>query len=275
MVIGDTRGPGDALGSAEANRRFYESQAAIYDETEFCAIDDVPREALRGALRRAIALLGDSPKTLDAGGGTGNASLALRELGVTSVLIDASPEMISRWEQKARAQGFESNAELADIEAFFHQDERRWDLIVFSSVLHHLEDPAAVLIAARDRLNPGGVIVTMFDPMAVDRFGHFLRRLDYGCWIALHSPVTLARAVKRRLTAIVRPQPPEANIGAMAERHAMSGLDDEQIKARLSAAGIVVVEHERFYDARFKWIVNLSRRLKQHTHFALTLQRPS
>ena len=150
------------MSSAEANRRFYETQAALYDETEFCATGDAPRESLRASLQRALSMVGDSPRILDAGAGTGNVSLLLRDMGFETSLIDASPEMLARWEQKARDRGEDPSSELADLETFFHRDERSWDLIVFSSVLHHLDDPASVLIAASRRLVPGGVIVTIF-----------------------------------------------------------------------------------------------------------------
>jgi len=275
----DAPDSGPALGSAEANRRFYETQAAIYDETEFCIRDAQPRARLRAALERALALLGDEPKALDAGGGTGNATLMLRERGLEPLLIDASPEMLDRYREKSAALGHRQVlAEEADLESFFVADERRWDLIVFSSVLHHLGDPAEVLEHAAGRLRTGGVIVTIFDPVEVDRTGDFLRKLDYALWIAVHSPATLLRAVRRRLGARLRPQrsqAPELNVGAQAERHAMSGLDDAAISRRVQEAGLAVVEHERIYDARHGSIVALSRRLARPTHFSLTFRSPA
>lgn len=264
---------GGTLGSAEANRRFYETQAEIYDETEFCANDPAPRQRLREALERALALVGDSPRVLDAGGGTGNASLILRDLGVQSTLIDASPEMLGRWTSKAAELGIEPACELVDIEAFFDHDEREWDLIVFSSVLHHLEDPASVLISAGGRVAPGGVIVTIFDPLQMDGIGHFLRRLDYACWIAIHDPGTLFRAIARKVRARVRPQAQEPHIGALAERHAMSGLDDGSIAGGMRASGFAVITHDRVYDARYGALATLSRLLRRPTHFSFLFQR--
>lgn len=264
------------LGSAEANRLFYEGHAATYDESEFCAIAEGPRETLRALLERALALVPASdPAVLDAGGGTGHASLMLHEIGIASTLIDTSPEMIARYEEKARARGHEPRSEIGDLESLFVADERRWDLIVFSSVLHHLEDPVSVLAAAAGRLEPGGVIVTIFDPLAVDRIGHLLRRLDYGCWIAVHSPASFARAVGRRLRPRRPSQGTELNIAAVAERHAMSGLDDERIRSRVEAAGLLTREHERFYDARYRWIIAASRGLGKATHFSFVFQSPT
>lgn len=266
----------ERMGSAEANRRFYENQASIYDETEFCASDDAPRKKLRAMLNRALAMVGDSPRILDAGAGTGNVSLMLRDMGLETTLVDASPEMLARWELKAHDRGEDPSAELADLETFFESDNREWSLIVFSSVLHHLDDPASVLLSASRRLAPGGVIVTIFDPLAVDRVGQFLRRLDYGCWIAIHSPATLARAIARRVRGRIRRRlPNEPNIGELAERHAMSGLDDEAIKLRMEQVGNTVAIHDRFADARYAWIVSLTERFDQVTHFSFAFQRPA
>lgn len=263
-----------ALSSGEANRRFYRDHAHEYDETEFCAIDEEPRRMLRSLLERGLELAPDDPAVLDAGGGTGNASLLLREMGIDATLVDTSPEMIARYEKKAVKQGYKPRTELVDLESFFGKDERRWDLVVFSSVLHHLEDPAAVLAAAAARLHPGGVIVTVFDPLAVDRLGMFLRKLDYACWIAIHSPGTLARALARRLPSRGAADETQLNIGELAERHAMSGLDDDQIRLRVESAGLTVSEHQRIHDARHDWIVSASRGFRRPTHFSFIFQRP-
>lgn len=264
------------LSSAEANRLFYAEHADLYDETEFCATEEGPRSILRGLLERSLALTpSPEPEVLDAGGGTGNASMLLHEMGIETTLVDTSPEMIARYERKARAAGHTPRTEIGDLEALFGSDQRRWDLIVFSSVLHHLDDPAAMLASASTRLKPGGVIATMFDPLAVARPGRVLRKLDYACWIAIHSPATLARAIGRRLRKAGPGHEHEPNIGALAERHAMSGLDDEALCERLERAGIQTREHERFYDARYRWIAAASRRLGQATHFSLVFQKPA
>ena len=178
---------------------------------EFCGGDAAPRRQLQAAITQALALIDKpEPKVLDAGGGTGNASLILHELGIGTVIVDASPEMLAQWEAKARSRGIEPATQVADLETFFHEDARTWDLIVISSVLHHLADPAAMLVAAAGRLEPGGAIVTIFDPLSVNRTGGFLRRLDYGCWIAIHAPLTLGAAVMRRVRARLRPREPSS-----------------------------------------------------------------
>jgi len=50
---------------------------------------------------------------------------------------------------------------VAEIQGFLQDDDRRWNLVVFSSALHHLEDYRAVLALAVRRLAPGGVLATI------------------------------------------------------------------------------------------------------------------
>src|SRR5690242_5603457 len=133
------------LTASEANRLFYADLAAEYDRTERCAFTPGERAKLRGALERALERVGPTPTALDAGGGTGNASSILVELGVEPLVVDVSPEMLAVWRAKATALGHEPHTEASGLEEFLDEGDESWDLIVFSSVLHHLEEPLRVL----------------------------------------------------------------------------------------------------------------------------------
>jgi SAM-dependent methyltransferase len=217
--------------------------------------------------------MGPEARVLDAGGGSGNASLSLCRRGFDPLLLDVSPEMVALWERKARAEGFEPRSETATLEAFFASDERVWDLIVFSSVLHHLEDPVSLLESAASRLAPGGTIVTVFDPLELEARGTWLRRFDYLCWVLLETPGRIPGLFAQRLR---RPEADgqEDNLGAIAEYHAVTGLRDRDIIAALSRQGLEVVVHDRIYDARFALIRRLARRMRMPTAFSLVLRSP-
>src|SRR5436305_427810 len=60
----------EQLTASEANRLFYADLAPEYDGTERCAFTPGERTKLRGALERALGLVGSDPRALDAGGGT-------------------------------------------------------------------------------------------------------------------------------------------------------------------------------------------------------------
>jgi SAM-dependent methyltransferase len=263
------------MSAAEANRVFYRDNADRYEEFEFCTFGELPQRHLRGLLRRALAEVGPPARVLDAGGGSGNASLALLERGLDPIVLDISPEMVARWEMKARALGHEPRSEVASLEEFFATDERDWDLIVFSSVLHHLEHPVEVLRAAASRLAPGGAIVTDFDPIAVDARNRFVRRLDYLLWGLRHSPGKVLRTVARRLRSLRDEASESPNVGALAEAHAMSGLDDFSIAEQMRSRGLEVVVHDRIPYARYAVLRRVLGWTRSPTIFAFVLRRPA
>ena len=188
--------------------------------------------------------------------------------GFDPLVVDVSPEMTDVWRRKAAARGIEPRIEIASLEEFFAADERSWDLIVFSSVLHHLADPVGVLTAAARRLEPGGFIATVFDPRAIGRRGVAMRRLDYLTFLMLHSPRGLIGSIRDRLRR-AGPEGEIANVGAMAELHALTGLDDGRIVGALTARGLSIVAHERISDARYAYVRALARAMRTATTFSL------
>ncbi|MFL6007712.1 MAG: class I SAM-dependent methyltransferase, partial [Gaiellaceae bacterium] len=212
-------------------------------------------------------------RALDACGGSGNASLMLHVLGVTPTTVDVSREMLDQYECKASARGLEARTHLADIAEFLAVEDAEWDLIVFSSALHHLEDYESVLDRAVRRLAPGGVIVTLFDPTETSRVGRRLRRVDYAVHVVLREPRRAAVLIRRRL----RRSPPDAAsvAGARAERHALHGIDDIGVRRRLEADGLEIVDHERTYDGRYRAIRFLFRLLRAPSSYSLVARRAS
>jgi ubiquinone/menaquinone biosynthesis C-methylase UbiE len=234
------------MDAAEANRRFYETVAAEYDREEAIA-NPRAQALLRDSLRRALDVVCPKPAALDACGGSGNVSELLVGMGVLPVLVDVSPEMVELWREKARRAGMEPEIVVAEIADFLRADPRRWDLVVFSSALHHLESYEDAVAAAAERLNPGGVLVTIFDPPLAERGDRALRRLDWVLFQAVHEPRDFVETVRNRLRRATADEPA---IGRMAERHALSGIDDLALRWLLEDRGFEIVVHERLPEAR-------------------------
>lgn len=260
----DTRTARDL--TVEANRRFYAEVAETYDRTEECVTDARLRARLRKALERALREVGPGARILDACGGSGNASLMLFELGAAPVTVDVSPEMLAIFERVARRRGYEPRVHIAEIGTFLAEDERAWDLIVFSSALHHLEDYAGALELAARRLAPGGVIVTMFDPVQTGRVGRKVRRLDYVAHVFMKTPRRVPELVRRRLGRRLSAAPAEM-AGERAERHALGGIDDVALGETLRRSGLAVLVHERWYEGRFALTRFVYRLLREPSSF--------
>lgn len=91
---------------------------------------------------------------MDIGGGTGNYSLALAEVGFAPVVVDRSPEMLSA----AAAKGLrvvEADATRLPL------PDGSFDAAILISMLHHVDDPAGAIGEAKRVLAPGGVLAAL------------------------------------------------------------------------------------------------------------------
>jgi 2-polyprenyl-3-methyl-5-hydroxy-6-metoxy-1,4-benzoquinol methylase len=257
---------------ADANRRFYASFAEEYDRTEDCVVEERLARRLRNLLASALAALPDAPRVLDACGGSGNASLLLHELGATPTTVDISPEMLALYERKATARGLTADTHVGEIDEFLGSDAGGWHLIVFSSALHHLERYEETIDRALGRLAPGGILVTTFDPTRAGAVARRLRRFDYILHVLTRSPHRVPGLVAHRLTGR---QPGQlSSAGALAERHALDGIDDVALARRLRSHRLEVLVHGRAYDGRFALTRVLYRILRQPSSFHLVVRRP-
>lgn len=273
----ETPSPKD-LSAADANRLLYARIAGSYDQAEECVVDKRLRQRLRAALVQGadmVSNITDAPRVLDACGGSGNASLILMSLGLHPVTVDISPEMLAIFREKAQAQGYVPECVTSELAYFLRNDSRGWDMIVFSSALHHFEEPETMLDLAGTKTAPGGVIVTMFDPVRVGRLGRHLRKIDYLLHIIVRTPERLAGLVRARVhRGEISGQPGDHAVGEMAERHALVGLDDVAIRASFARRGWRIVEHDRRYEGRFRVTRLIFRVLHQHSSFSFIVQAP-
>jgi 2-polyprenyl-3-methyl-5-hydroxy-6-metoxy-1,4-benzoquinol methylase len=275
-------GTAEKMSAAEANRRLYAEIADFYDSTEGCVVESRLRDRLARYIDSALPLLrGREPiAALDACGGSGNASMMLFDQGVEPLTVDVSPEMLALFEAKARGRGHAPRTAVAEIEPFL-QGAQPFDLIVFSSALHHLEDPIHTAELAMDRLNPGGVLITAFDPVRLPRLGLLIRRIDYVLYVILSQPRRVPGLIARRLKRA--PNEHEHGhehmhtnpaIGELAERHAATGIDDKALVAALERRGCRVVVHDRYDGARLRATRALNRRLGLAGNFGMVVQAP-
>jgi ubiquinone/menaquinone biosynthesis C-methylase UbiE len=260
----------ETLSAAEANRRYYAERAAEYDDTEECVTLERHRNRLRRVLSTAVAAAPSGDRVLDACGGSGYASLELGAMGLDVVTVDVSPDMLAIYERKASAAGLTATVEIGEIASFLSVSRDRWDLVVFSSALHHLDDYRAVLDAVRERLAPGGVIATVFDPIAGGKLVQVIRYADYLLWLAVTQPrAFLGRLGHRAAQAGASSD----SVGRIAERHALTGIDDIALAGHFEAGGMEIILHERSYEARFAAMRGLLRLLARPTAFAFVVRR--
>ena len=90
---------------------------------------------------------------VDVGCGQGLLGVRLRRAGMTVIGIEPDPELA------AAARGVLDRVIEADAARGLDELPAEIDCFVFADVLEHMNDPVAVLLAARDRLAANGVIV--------------------------------------------------------------------------------------------------------------------
>ena len=275
---------------AEANREFYSQTADLYESTESCVTDSRLQRMLEIDLDRVLSVLAlpvARIAALDACGGSGNISLKLLKRGVNVTLADISPELLGIFKRKAAELGYTPRTVCSEIASYFDQTDRTFDLIIFSSALHHLENIEGVLALAFKRLSPGGVLFSVFDPTARDQqraLTRILLRLDYYGFKVFCQTSDLLPAVRRRLRRILSGSDPmnktqvglnNTTAGMLAEYHVDRGIDDMALVACLRQTGYEVVWHERHASCRSKWLSRLVARLGDKTSFKLLLRKPT
>jgi len=201
-------------------------------------------------------------------------------------LVDISPELLEIFRNKCGASGVAPRIVCSEIGSFMLQTSQTFDLIVFSSALHHLENIEAVLTTAFHCLESGGLLYTIFDPTSRSRLQpttRLLQRLEYFAFKLFCQTGDLPGAVVRRLrrlssgvsarrksdAALSR-----ATAGMLAEFHVEQGIDDQALVGKLRKVGFEVVWHERYADSRFNLTQRLIERIGDSTSFKLLLRKP-
>jgi 2-polyprenyl-3-methyl-5-hydroxy-6-metoxy-1,4-benzoquinol methylase len=274
---------------AEANRTYYSQTAGLYDATETCVQDEEVQGQLEADIDRVLGALNKPVRevsALDACGGSGNISMKLLRRGVNVVLADISPQLLELFEKKAAAAGYPAKSVCSEVATFLGDSVRAFDLIVFSSALHHLENIDGVLGLAYQRLAPGGLLFTVFDPTAQSQrklATRMLLKLDYYWFKLVCQSSDVLPAAGRRFRRLLSGSTPDrkdqvalnqSTVGMLAEYHVERGIDDLGLVERLKGVGYEVVWHERYAKCRANWMLPLVQFLGDKTSFKLLLRKP-
>jgi len=105
---------------------------------------------------------------LDCGCGTGILASNLVRYGFNVDLVDISKEMVDISKKKLnklkQQYKFKDNYYVSDVESFLEKNKKKYDLICFTAVLHHIEDYINVLNQACKYLKPNGYIIIIDEP---------------------------------------------------------------------------------------------------------------
>ena len=136
---------------------------------EYQVIFKAVMEALSRRLNRNI-------KAVDMCGGAGKAAFIMKLCDPSSEvsLVDLSDRMLEVARERMLNEGIDDIRLIkTDAFSFLNTDEQTYDLIVFSSAIHHFKDPAKLLLTAAERLSPQGCIITIAEPTTIIKSTRF------------------------------------------------------------------------------------------------------
>lgn len=269
----------------EANVTFYLQMAEKYDTYETYLFNPALQQGLEDDLEKIashIDLLGHSPSCLECGGGTGNLTLKMCKRGWTVTVVDVSEKMLGLLQEKARVQGFSPTLIHKPIEEYLEATHEPYDMVAFSSVLHHLYSYESVVERSLKRLLPAGVFYSNWDPLAPKSpfFARLFDSFDTTLAKVLFDPGDVLPGIRRRLRKVFSRNDVEfgravASAGDLAEFHARTGVDDQKILQIIEKNGFSVVEHQRFATGRTNLTRALNNSLRLLESFKIIARRNS
>ncbi len=269
----------------EANVAFYLQIAEKYDSYETYLFDPDLQQTLEDDLDMIgshFSSLGRTPSCLECGGGTGNLTLKMCARGWAVTVVDVSEKMLGLLQEKACAQGHSPNLIQGPIERFLEKATEPYDLVAFSSVLHHLYSYLSIVERASKQLSLGGIFYSNYDPLAPKSpfWAGAFDALDTTIAKALFDPADVLPGIRRRLRKFFSGSDPEfgravASAGDVAEFHARTGLNDMQILRVLQRNGFSIVKHQRFATGRTAVARFLNDRLRLLESFKIIARRNS
>ncbi len=198
-------------------------------------------------LQQLSQQLGRPVRAVDMCGGAGKAAFVLKNCDPRCqvTLVDCSDKMLDIARQRIDKQGIQDvEVVLGDAFAFLEQEEE-YDLIIFSSAVHHFKDPVNLLQSAARHLSEHGLIVTIADPTTLTKS----RRYKFFEFLLSNGDIK-KRKLKRMLASCL-PIANQATVEAgedfdLAEYQTYTGIDDHKLAQELKEVGLYTLVHMRY-----------------------------
>jgi SAM-dependent methyltransferase len=267
-----------------ANVDFYRQVADKYESYEPYLFDKALQKSLEDDLDKIgsyFVSLGRAPSCLECGGGTGNLTLKMCARGWGVTVVDISDHMLALLKEKALTKGYSPALVRSPIERFLEATRESFDLVAFSSVLHHLYSYTSVVERAASHVRFGGFFYSNWD-RTIPR-NPFWRctfdSIDTAAAKLMFDPKDVLPGIWRRTRKLFRRHDsqfarPVVSAGDLAEYHAKTGVDDAQILRLLQISGFSIVEHQRFATGRTTTVLRfMNERLRLLESFKIIARR--
>ena len=234
----------------QANIEHHDRNVALYE----CSTPNMRHFYERYLFRQDIAMLDDllagrQVEAVDVGAGTGRLALAFARRGWNVTAVDCSREMLrvlgDRYQRLPSTRG-DLRLVVSAAEKFMAESDEQFDLIAFSSVLHHLPQGLQVLADAAKRLNEGGCLYVTQEPLppTVRRKTAGMRALRL-----LDDLLRLPQLLHRAAVRLSVPRHEVADRG-LVDYHVPRGLDIETFEEDLSELDVERRKLRRYKDRK-------------------------
>lgn len=226
-----------------ANIEVHRQEAGAYDRIHSEIFNAYEQQRFWSDVRFIRDLIGKPcPTVLDIGCGTGNLALKFAQLGFYVLGIDVSIEML----QMLRAKNSSIPLICTDVEHFFSMSGEQYEVISFSSVLHHLANYMVVLELSLEHLSSNGVIYITHEPL--------LGGNRVPNW---QKPIArISRPLRRRWFSLRGMEIPTIDY-SLSDIHLPTGLNDSEIVSLLEDYSCQVVKKERYVSTRLGIVYGL------------------
>lgn len=215
------------------------------------------------------------PTVLDLGAGEGSVTLPFLELGAKVVAVDISPSQLESLKTKCAHLGDMLEVRCEDINTTLKEKNKKYDIIVANSFLHHVPDYLTMIRDAAAVLNPRGQIFSFQDPLRYDTVGKFnmaFSSLAYFSWRIFKSDVI--GGIKRRIRR-TRGIYAEDSVADNTEYHiTRNGVDQDAIHELLIDLGFDC-EVVSYFSTQSSLFQPIGSTLGIKNTFAIVAQRGS
>ena len=229
----------------QANIEKYDSEHIVnfykdFEEPRYAYIEyNVIFKAVTNMLEKRIDR---SLQAVDLCGGAGKAAFVLKSCSPDCrvTLVDLSEKMLAIAQERIDRNKIEGiDVVLADAFSFL-ESEGEYDLIVFSSAVHHFKEPLNLLQSAAARLSKNGVIITIADPTTITKS----RRYQFFRFLAANSQHK-KEIIRQMFFGSNRDSSSDADFD-MAEYQTYTGIDDRDLAREVRDIGLSPLVHLRY-----------------------------
>lgn len=179
---------------------------------------------------------------IDVCGGAGKAAFILERCGgCETVLLDSAEKMLEIADRKIAREKIKTvTPVLDDALRYLKTTEKVFDVVVFSSAIHHFKDPVQLISLAFDKLSPRGVMVILGEPTRMVSSGKYKRIVStYGFFTSSDARRGFFKSIPDRLKG--RYKAPDYRDPAEYQAHL--GIDDISLRSSLSDLNMNVMLH--------------------------------